>query len=98
MKKMSLSTTQLSFPDTISMDTPTFSNIATMDTGPIPITDDLNTAYQAAVDIQCIQFQLDCHVKDLSAQWKASIPFLCSVTYDNTSFIDVPPSVRVGCT
>ena len=92
MKKMSLSTTQLSFPDTITMDTPT------MDTGPLPITDDLHTAYQSAVDIQCIQFQLDCHVKDLSAQWKALIPFLCSVTYDNTSFIDVPPSVRVGCT
>jgi hypothetical protein len=96
MKKMSLSTTQLSFPDTITMDTPTFSNIATMDTGPLSITDDLHTAYQSAVDIQCIQFQLDCHVKDLSAQWKASIPFLCSVTYDNTSFTDIPPSVPLS--
>ena len=84
-QKMSLSTTQLSFPDTITMDTPTFSNIATMDTGPLPITNDLHIAYQSAVDIQCIQFQLDCHVKDLSAQLKSSIPFLCSVTYDNTT-------------
>ena len=56
MRTMSLYTTQFSLPDTISMDTPTFSNIATMDTGPIPITNDLHTAYQSAVDIQCIQF------------------------------------------
>ena len=96
MKKMSLSTSQLSFPDIITVDTPTFSNIATMDTGPLSITDDLHTAYQSAVDIQCIQFQLDCHVKDLSAQWKASIPFLCSVTYDNTCFTDIPPSVPLS--
>ena len=67
-----------------------------MDTGPIPITDDLHTAYQSAVDIHCIQSQLDCHVKDLSAQWKASIPFLCSVTYDNTCFTDIPPSVPLS--
>ena len=32
----------------------------------------------------------------LPAQWKASIPFLCSVTYDNTSFTDIPPSVPLS--
>jgi hypothetical protein len=57
---------------------------------------DIHTAYQSAVDIHCIQSQLDCHVKDLSAQWKASIPFLCSVTYDNTCFTDIPPSVPLS--
>ncbi len=67
-----------------------------MDTGPFPITDDLHTAYQSAVDIESIQFQLDCNVKDLSAQWKASIPFLCSVTYVKTSFIDIPPSIPLS--
>ncbi len=91
--QMSLSTTQLSLSDTATMDTPTFSNIATMDIDPLPITDDRHTAYQSTVDIECIQFQLDCHVKDLSAQWKASIPFLYSVTYVNTSFFNIPPSI-----
>jgi hypothetical protein len=32
----------------------------------------------------------------LPAQWKASIPFLCSVTYDNTSFTDIPPLVPLS--
>jgi len=57
--------------------------------GTVPLTDDfeLNSTHSRSY-IESIQCQLDDHIKDMSAEWKASIPFRCHVIHDNENSLE----------
>jgi hypothetical protein len=64
------------------------------DTVVLPITDHFHTDSQSnTYTIKLIQFQLDSDVKDLSAEWMASIPFSCTVIHEKNPFVGSHPPI-----
>jgi hypothetical protein len=43
--------------------------------------------------IESIQCQLDNHINDMSAEWKASIPFCCHVILDHNNTTQAKPFI-----
>jgi hypothetical protein len=64
------------------------------DTVILPITDHFHTDSQSnTFTIESIQFQLDSNIKDLSAEWMASIPFSCTVIHKMNPFVESYPPI-----
>jgi hypothetical protein len=64
------------------------------DTVILPITDRFHTDSQLnTYTIESIQFHLDSDIKDLSAEWMASIPFSCTVIHEKNPFIESHPPI-----
>ncbi len=64
------------------------------DTVILLITDHFHTDSQSnTYTIKLIQFQLDSDIKDLSAEWMASIPFSCTVINKKNPFVESHPPI-----
>jgi hypothetical protein len=45
--------------------------------------DDVDLVSKGLIDIESIQCDIDLYLKELSEEWKASIPFTCYVMSEN---------------